>query len=340
METRKLLKILNEPYGVSGSEDSVSDLIQELFQKHCDKVQKDALGNIIGYIPSGKKNAKKLMIDAHIDELGLIITGMEERGFLLFTPIGGTDVKILPGCEVTVFGKKPLYGVIGAKPPHLQTAGEDKKLKATDMAIDTGVLNIEDYVRVGDVAVYNSGFKALTGDYVCARAFDDRAGIAVLLNFLEAIKGKALAFDIYVCAAVQEELGLRGAKTAGFNVDPDYSITLDVTFGTSFNSTDSGSFELGKGPTICMSPSLSKELTDSLISIAKQKEIPFQYEVEEGGTGTNAWAVQTAHSGCKSALVSVPLRYMHSTCEVLNIKDVDDATKILTFFAEGGTFNA
>ncbi|MBQ2941684.1 MAG: M42 family peptidase [Clostridia bacterium] len=329
----ELLKKLTGVRGVSGHESRAGIVFKELLSEYTKDIKEDALGNITGKITSGIENAKKLLIEAHIDELGLMITGIEERGFLTFTPVGGTDVKILPGCEVTVHGKKDIYGVVGAKPPHLIKDGEDKGLNINIMSIDTGLENISELVSVGDIATYNAGFINLAGDFAVDRAFDDRAGLAVLLKALAMIKNPKM--DIYVSATVGEELGTRGAKCVAYEVNPDYSISVDVTFGNSEGSSDK-SFELSKGPTICISPSLSFDFTKHLMALCKEKEIPYQTETEGGNTGTNAWAVARNADNCRCALLSVPIRYMHSTCEVVNIKDIENAAKLIAAFCEEG----
>ncbi len=333
----ELLKKLTEARGVSGHESMASAVFKDLLSEYTKDIKEDVLGNITGKISSGVDNAKKLLIEAHIDELGLMITGIEERGFLTFTPVGGTDMKILPGCEVTVHGKKDIYGIVGAKPPHLIKDGEDKGLNINIMAIDTGLENVSDVVSVGDIATYNAGFNNLAGDCAVDRAFDDRAGLAVLLKALAMIKKPKM--DIYVSATVGEELGTRGARCVAYDVNPDYSISVDVTFGTSEGSSDK-SFELSKGPTICISPSLSFDFTKQLMALCTEKEIPYQTETEGGNTGTNAWAVARNADNCRCALVSVPIRYMHSTCEVLNIKDIENAAKLIAAFCEEGSLDA
>ncbi len=333
----KRLKELTSCYGVSGFEEAAGKVFYKMLSEFTSDIKTDALGNITGLIKSEKENAKKLLIEAHIDEIGLMITKIEDRGFLLFTPVGGTDVKILPGTEVTILGSKPVYGVIGANPPHLIKEGEGATVSLSDMAIDTGLSDIEKYVSVGDVAVYNTGFTPLSGDFCLARSFDDRAGLSVLIKTLEKIEKSD--FDIYVSATVSEEAGLRGAKCVGYNVDPDYAISVDVTFGKSEGSADK-SFELSKGPTICISPSLSMDLTKRLISLAEKKEIPFQKETEGGSTGTNAWAIANSGKNTKCALISVPIRYMHTTGEVLSLSDVDNAAKIIAEFIKEGEIDA
>ncbi len=327
------LKKLTECYGVSGFESTASEVFKAMLSKYTDDIKTDALGNITGFIKSGKENAKKLLLEAHIDETGLMITGIEERGFLLFTPIGGTDPKILPGSEVTVLGKRNVYGVIGAKPPHLLKEDEKDDVKSELMAIDTGIEDIEKLVNIGDIAVYNTGFSELSGDFCIARCFDDRAGLATLIKALGKIENPC--FDIYVSATVFEEVGLRGAKCVGYNVEPDYSISVDVTFGKDDKGDDAG-FDLSKGPTICISPSLSYDFTKRLIKLAEDKEIPFQRETDGGNTGTNAWAIANSGRNAKCALISIPIRYMHTTGEVLCTEDIENASRLIAEFIKEG----
>lgn len=335
MNLDEILLTLTSPFGVSGFENNARDELSSLLRPYCEKVLKDKRGNVFAFIPSGKKNAKKLMIDAHIDEVGLIIKGIHENGFLTFEKVGGIDNKILPSSVVTIYGKEIIKGVIGAKPPHLQTDDEDKSLKISDMAIDTGLIDASKIVSVGDVAVIDEPYINLLGDRVSGRCFDDRIGAAILLLLAKRIK--KTKYDICLCATVGEEIGLKGAFCAAYGFNPDYSVSIDVTFGKSYNSSKN-SFEIGCGPVLCISPSLDEDFTNHIRKTAEDENIKIGYETEGGNTGTNAWAVSLSAPDSRCALLSIPIRYMHSSVETADKKDIESATKLLELLISKGGF--
>ena len=329
-----LQTLINSP-GISGSEGQTAQLVQRLFAPYCSEIKRDALGNVIGVRKCGKPNAKKVMLEAHMDEIGLIVTKVLAGGFLLFAPMGGVDAKILPACQVVVHGKRDVLGVIGAKPPHL-TGGKTGEVNLLDMAIDTGLENAQDVVSVGDLVSFDTGF-AMLSDAVCAgRCLDDRAGLAVVLGALEQVKDKQLAFDVYAVAATAEEVGLRGAKTAAYALRPDCAICVDVTHGQSPDAPAGRAFPLGSGPAVSVGPNISPVMFEEMKRLAKEEGICHTVEAEGGDTGTDAWAVQAAPGGVHTMLLSVPLRYMHTTYEVANIKDMENTARLIAAFLTRG----
>ncbi len=302
-------------------------------KRYTDSVSIDSFGNVFGYRKSGKRNAKCLMLDAHIDEIGLIITGQKE-GFLTFSNIGGVDPRILPAACVTVLCDPPVSGVITATPPHLQTADEaDKAVDAEKLYIDIGAEEGEVEVPVGTPVVFDSGCVELHGKNISARALDDRASLAAILRAVELLKGKKLGIDILVLASTQEEVGCRGAGVAGFEANPDWALVVDVTHAQTPGVDKSLTFPAGSGAAIGRGPNMTRKISDALIDIAKDKKIPYTVEVSAGHSGTNAWSIQTLREGIATGIISIPLKYMHTPVETVNKKDIEAVAKLISEFA-------
>lgn len=321
----ELLKTLSDMGGISGFEYTVAPKIAELLQEYCDEVTVDKGGNVVGKIYAEQENAPTVMLEAHMDGIGLMVKEITERGFLTFVPIGGIDPRILPSAEVIVCGKKEMYGVIGAKPPHLQTADDRKKApKMEDMAIDIGMTKeeAEKYVSVGDMIYFKTEAVALANGLFSGKYLDDRAGVVSLLHCLKQIKDKKLPFHVAVLCAVQEEVGLRGAVMGAFSVAPSVAFVVDVCHG---NTPDSGSdsvFKPGSGTVLSVGPNIHPGLSSLAKQVAKEHDIPYTVDVDGGDTGTDAWAVQVSGTGVATMLLSIPLRYMHTTVETLSLDDV------------------
>ncbi len=330
MEIKELLKKVSDPLGVAGNEIGARDVIIELLKEYgCEDVFTDNLGNIIATYKCGKVNAPRLMWEAHMDEIGLMVSGISDEGSLLFVPIGGFDQKILPGSEVTVHTENgPIYGIIGAKPPHL-VKDRSKAVKMEDMSVDIGFSKDETVkkVKIGDIITFNTYFTPLS-DAVAGRCFDDRAGVAAIIKALEYVKNYKIDCDIVCAITVQEEVGMRGARVVCNSAKCDAAICIDAGFGTSANSSEG--FDLGSGIIVSVGPNLHPKLTDLILETARNKKIDVTVDVEKGNTGTNAWEVQVAGYGVPVALLSFPLRYMHSTYEVINTKDIDSIAKLLS----------
>ncbi len=299
-----------------------------------DDVTTDAFGNVIGIRRCGIPGAKCLLLDAHIDEIGLISTGSRD-GFLTFEMLGGVDPRILPAREVSVLSEPPLHGVITASPPHLQTAEEmDNALKKEDLYIDIGASDDKDInVAPGTPIVFSSDCVKLQNGYISARALDDRASLAALLHAVDSLKNRRLALDIVVVGSVQEELGCRGAKVCGYEINPDYALVVDVTHATTPGADKRKTFDAGSGAAIGIGPNMNKKLSDMLINIAKDKKIPYTIEVCPGDSGTNAWELQTAREGIATALLSIPLKYMHTPVETVKTSDIEAVSKLVCEFA-------
>ncbi len=318
----------------SGFEHSASKRVARLMSRFLDDVSTDAFGNVIGIRRCGIPGAKCLLLDAHIDEIGLITTGNCD-GFLTFEMLGGVDPRILPGREVTVLSDPPMHGVITSSPPHLQTAEEmEKTLKKEDLYIDIGAEGETDIsVLPGTPIVFYSDLVKLQNGYISGRALDDRASLAALLSAVDMLKNKRLALDIVVVGSVQEELGCRGAKVCGYEINPDFALVVDVTHATTPGADKSRTFDAGSGAAIGIGPNMSKKLSDMLIAIAKDKKIPSTIEVCPSDSGTNAWTLQTAREGIATALLSIPLKYMHTPVETVKTSDIEAVAKLVCEFA-------
>lgn len=320
-----LLKQLSDMGGISGFEYAVSGHIAQLLEGYCDKVEADRGGNVVGWIHAEKKDAPTVMIEAHMDGIGLMVKEITDRGFLTFVPIGGIDPRILPSSEVVVCGKKELFGVIGAKPPHLQSQEDAGKApKIEDMAIDIG-LSAEEakkYVSVGDMVYFKTEAVSLANDLISGKYLDDRAGIVSLLHCLARLKGKRLPFHLAVLCAVQEEVGLRGAVMGAYHIHPAVAMVVDVCHGKTPDSGSESIFTPGSGTVLSLGPNIHPRLAKLAKDAADRAEIRYSLDVDGGDTGTDAWAVQVSRTGVATLLLSIPLRYMHTTVETLSMSDV------------------
>ena len=337
MQCKEVVKTLTKACGVSGYEDSVSSIIQSIFSEYCDQVRIDSFNNVIGRKTGYGDNKKKILITAHLDEIGLMITGIDKNGFLKFCGIGGVDAKILLCQEVIIHGRKDIYGIIGAKPPHLLDNDEANKVPdIKDMRIDTGLSDdeIKKYIRVGDTVTFVPHFEELKNNRVSSKSMDNRSGVAALIETMKEIEKIKHDSDIYFVATVQEEVGLRGAIITSYNINPDIGIVIDVCHGDIAESFREESYELGKGVAIGVGPILNKKHTNNIIDIAKKYNIPYQIDVEWGNTGTEAAALQISREGIPVVLLSIPLRYMHTTVEMLSIDDIISTSRLCAKFIE------
>ncbi len=327
---------LSAASGPSGFERDVARLASGLLALLMDEVTTDVMGNVIGVKRCGKQNAKKLMLDAHLDEIGFIITGHEE-GFLRFAAVGGVDARMLPASELKILTDEPLVGIVGVTPPHIQKSGEsDKTIKIEDLYIDIGLPQeaAQQAVPVGTFAVYNTGARLFGTDLVCGKALDDRACFAVILRALELLKDETLEADLYVLASSQEEVGTRGAKTGAFAIDPDWCVVIDADHAKTPDHTKYDAKLVGGGVVIAIGPNMNRAFTDEAVRLAGESAIAYQIGVEPGDSGTNARVIQVSRAGIATALLSLPLKYMHSPVEVVSLQDAEAAAKLLAALAK------
>lgn len=336
MDIRSTLKTLTEQIGVSGDEFAASNAAAKLLSQYADDVEVDAFGSVTGIVRSPKADAKTLMLDAHIDQVGYIVTYIDDKGFLSVGACGSPDVKMLLAQSVTVHGKENIRGVVSTLPPHVNKKSSAPEIG--DISIDVG-MNGEQaraVISLGDRVTVNSAFRELCGDIVSAPAIDDRSGVCAILSALDMLKGRELAYNLAVCFSAQEETGERGAKQTAFRTQPDECIAVDVSFGRTPDSDPKDTAELGSGVMVGFSAALDKGMSNTLRSLAQKKDIPFTEEIMPGSTGTNADAIGVAGKGVKCCTLSFPIRYMHTPVECVDINDIESTAKLICEYAAGG----
>ncbi len=339
MEIKQVLRNLSEASGVSGHEHNLVSTIQDSCP-WADEIACDKLGNLIMLKRgSGPEPRPKVMLAGHIDEIGLIITKIEKDGFLRFGTIGGFDQRVLLAQEVLVHGKEPLTGVIGAKPPHIQAPGEQSKaVKMEDLFIDVGFDSQDEaakLVRVGDLVTLKRDVVDLQGSFLAGKSFDDRAGVAAILECFKALDGLSHTADVYGVATVQEEVGLRGAITSTYGIVPDIGIAIDVGFGDSPGLPESDTIKLGKGPGIAIGPHVHPKVHARMLETAKEWNIGYSLDPSPYPGGTDTYAIQVARAGVATILLSIPLRYMHTPIETIDYADVKQTGRLMALFIAG-----
>lgn len=326
-----LLKELVSLPAVSGSEDVFRNRLEKIFSEYCGNTKSDIFGNVFGFKKAGNGETK-ILIDAHFDIIGLVITKIHDDGILSFACVGGVDERILPSLKVVIHGRKDVKGVIGVPPTHLLKNEDHVPYEIENLTIDTGYTKeeISSLVEVGDLVSFDCGFTELLNNRVSAGGLDNKLGIYCALKAVERISRDNS--EIVVAATCGEEINLNGARIAGNLSDFDLCIVIDVTHGTTPDSEGDVTFELGSGTAIALGPGLSKKHTDKIISYAKAHDIPFTYEVTNGRTGTNANAYNITSCGMDCVILSIPLRYMHTACEVADMNDCDNLIKLVSGF--------
>lgn len=337
LDIKEVLEQLTNTYSASGFEHKIIEQLKESFKPYCDEIIIDKFYNFYAIKKANlpNPNSRKLMIACHIDEVGMMVKEIDKSGFIKFVAIGGVDAKNLPAKEVLIHGASTIKGIIGAKPPHLIKPDEkDKVIPIKDLYIDTGY----DYdelikvVKIGDTITYQAHFTELKDNKFYNKSMDNRASVATMLEFLVSMKNLLHSVDIVCCGTVQEELGLRGAMISSYNISPDVCVVIDGAFANTHGLSKGGIFKYFQGPAIAVGPNLHKNLTNYMIDIAKSEAIPYQIDVEEGNTGTDAWAIQISRQGIPTLLLSIPLGYMHSDIESIVIDDLKNTAKLLCKF--------
>ena len=319
----------------SGFEQPAQGVVRKYLSGAADEVKTDVHGNVIASLNAGA--ATRVMLAGHVDEIGLMVTHISEKGYIHFAAIGGVDVALVPGQRVKIHsGRGDILGVIGKKPIHHMDEEDRKRVpKMRDLWIDIGAKSRKEaqkLVAVGDCATWTVGFDRLLNNLVVARGFDDRIGAFVAAETLRTLAGRKLPVAVYAVSTVQEEIGLRGARTSAYGIDPHAGIAIDVGFATDFPDADVktyGEVYVGKGPIIARGANVNPVLGRLLEDSAAKGKIPAQFAGEPRATGTDANAIQVNKSGAAAALVSIPNRYMHTPVEVVSLDDVDNAVRLL-----------
>lgn len=282
--------------------------------------------NVVGKL-QGESNYT-LMLEAHIDEVGFVVTDVDKDGFLTVKNCGGIDLRALPARTVTIHGKEQITGVFCATPPHLGGPKEYNDISA--LKIDTLLgEKAKDLISVGDFVTFNAKASSLQGSRIVGKSLDNRAGVVCLLELAQRLQGKRLPYNVVFAFTDMEELGNRGAKTVTYDVAPDEAIVLDVSFADAPDVPSNECGKLGGGAMIGMSPILDKGISKALVNIADENSLPYQTEVMGGRTGTNGDVISISKSGVKTGLVSIPLRNMHSDVEIIDLKDIENICDLL-----------
>lgn len=336
MNTLETIRTLTGAHGPSGFETAAVEQAEQLLIPLVDRVWRDRLGNVIGVKSCGREHAPKLLLDAHLDEVGFIVMGHEE-GFLRFAPLGGVDGRVLPDRELTILTDPPLFGVVATKPPHVMEAGEsDKAIPLSELRIDVG-FSQEEAVRripVGTPVVFRETCQALGSDRIAGKALDDRSCFAVIPRTLELLREKPLDVELYVLGSCREEMNGAGATVGTYGIHPQLAVAVDVTFGRAADTPKEKTFRLGGGPVIGVGPNMSRWMTERLMETAEKLEMPYQIEVMAGNSGTNGWEIQVSREGVATAILSLPLNYMHTPLEVIHQTDVEGCARLLAAFIE------
>lgn len=303
-------------------------------------VTSDVIGNVYGRIEGRAEGCPRVMLVGHSDEIGLQVKYIEDKGFIFFAAIGGVDAHLTPGLRVNIHTKNgAVCGVVGKKPIHLMEAKDRESVVKLDAQyIDIGAADkkeAEGLVRVGDPVTFSSDFAALQGSRVTSRGFDDKAGSFVVAEVLRQVSAlsEKLPCDLYGVSSVQEEIGLRGGTTSSYNVKPDIGICVEVDFATDQPDVErkhNGDVALGKGPILARGPNINNALFELLAETAAEEGIPVQFTGIPRATGTDANVMQISRGGVATALVKIPLRYMHTPVEVLDLSDLDSAIRLIT----------
>lgn len=335
-ESFKFLKAMEETASVSGFEQPVGRIIRARMKPFAHDITTDVHGNTI--VVRNPKGNPRVMLAGHYDQIGLMVRWVSDEGFIYFAPVGGIDPTVLPGTRVTIHSRKgPVEGVIGRKPIHLMKQEErgQAKIEIQDLWIDIGASNKEaalKQVAIADPVTYQLGLEMLGDDLITSPGLDDKVGAYVVMEALRLASKMTLKCALYSVATVQEELGLRGARTSCYGIDPLVGIAVDVTHASDNPGADKkicGEVTLGKGPVIDLGPNINPVLGELLIQTAKSKKIPYQVCAAPGATGTDANAMQISRSGVAAGLISIPNRYMHTQVEVVSLSDLDNSARLI-----------
>lgn len=338
-QTTELIKRLSVAIGVTGyvGQNAIQQVISEEMTPYVDRLERDRMGSVIG-IKTGEQDRnqqnRKVMLAAHLDEIGAIVTKID-RGFLRFARVGGLDDRLLMGQAVTVHGKRDLLGLIGSIPPHLLPPDQpNNTVNRNEMHIDVGLppAQVEKLVQVGDLVSFARTPAELLNGLLSGKAMDNRSSVAAMIVCLQKLARLRHHWDVYAVATADEEWGqFVGATTQSYAIRPDVAIVLDVTFA----DVDEIEVKLDAGPVIGLGPSNHPVIRERLLQICRELELKYQTEAMPDGAGTDAYAIEISREGIPTVLISIPSRYMHSPVEVIQPRDVERAGRLLAHFIAG-----
>jgi endoglucanase len=341
-----LRKLLETP-SPSGYERPVQDVVRAWARDYADEVRTDRHGNVLAirhpsheHATEGVERLPRIMLAGHCDQIGLMVQHIDDNGYLYVQPIGGWDMQILLGQNLTVWTRQgAVSGVVARRAPHLMTGEERNKVPTfTDVWIDIGVKDrkeAEELVTPGDPVTFALGYRPLRNQFAASPGMDDKVGLWTVMEALRLLQGKPLHAAVFCVSTVQEEIGLRGATTSSYGIHPTIGIAVDVTHATDTPSNDKkqlGDVRLGGGPVLFRGPNINPRVLEHLEGTARRHDISVQVRGAPRATGTDANAIQLSREGVATALVSIPNRYMHSPVEVVHLDDLDRAAQLLAQF--------
>lgn len=335
MELKEFIMSLSSLMSISGYEKASDSELYALVGDDFDECFTDAMNNHFFVKKCGKENAPRILVDTHYDEIGMIVRGITDDGFVSVAPIGGVDTRILQAGEVVIYGKQKVYGVVCSTPPHLMQAEDADKLKPIDeLYIDTGIPGDElrEMIRLGTPVGFKPAYTELLNNRIYGKGFDDKACGAAALYALINTPREELAGDVYVMLSSQEEVGLRGARVGGFGINPDYALVVDVTFAYTPDADIRKDICLESGVCVVLSPVTHRDLSRMAIDLCKEQEIKYTVEVSTKGTGTNANVMGITREGIPTALVGLPIKSMHSSAELLSVEDAQSLAQFTRAF--------
>ncbi len=330
------LKQLVEAHAPSGHEGPIRDILRQVWAGWVDDFQQDKLGSLIGIkrATNALEPPRKIMLAAHMDEIGLMVRDIVD-GFIYVQRVAGMDARVLMAQPVIVHGRRPLPGLVATVPPHMLSSNQREQYPSFDeLVIDVGLpaAEVERLVRIGDLVTPDAPLLELSGRRVAGKALDDRACVAALSLCLYELQRLRHSWDVYAVATVQEESNLLGAATTAHLIEPHIAIALDVTFAEQPGVDSDVSFELGGGPALGFGANFHPKLCDKIEETAKRHEIKIHADILPANSGTDAWAIQVARGGVPTALLSIPIRNMHTPVETADLRDIERTGRLLAHF--------
>ncbi len=335
MDLEKHLIELSQTPGLSGYERPIRDLLTDRWHDLSDDLSSDVLGNLLATVHGeGPEPRPKILVTAHMDEIGLMVTAIEDS-FLRVTHVGGIDRRILLSQPVIVHGEEPIPGLIGSRPPHVLPASARKEYPdLEDLVVDTGLSarKLSQLVKVGTPVTFDIPAASLGKGLVTGKALDNRASVTAMTALLHELQTRRHYWDVLVAATVQEEVTLAGGETIAWRTQPDIAIVVDVTFGTGNGVKEDQGFKLGEGLSIVIGPNAHPKLFDMISELAEVIDITLIPEPAPRSSGTEAWAVQVSRDGVPTAIIGIPLRNMHTPVEIVSIKDIERTARLIAEF--------
>lgn len=329
---KELLSALSALMSISGFERHDKAGLKALLTPHFDRFSEDAVGNFLFHKKAARKDAPLLLIDTHYDEIGMLVTDIKDGGFLAVTNVGGLDTRIMPAAEVAVYGKETIFGVVVSTPPHLQDPKAAKKLpKVSELLIDTGHSKeaLYEIVSVGTPVGFYPRVSELSGGYLVGKGLDNKACVAAAVCALADISAETLQYNVCLNLSTREETGLTGGRVGAYALDPDWAVVLDVNLAAAPNAPKHKTVKPGAGPAVSLSAVTHRGFTRHILDVAGRAEIPHQTVAETASTGTNADAITLTRRGVPTAVVSVPLKGMHTYTEAVLLSDITATARLL-----------